>query len=333
MNFSRFCAIGCFFFFLLLTPASSLAATVHGTVYEWYSFEPLNNAVVEVNSTPEQYLVATDATYSFNLSSGTYLITASYFEDGVQVYSGEEIVEVSGEGDYVLDLLLFPTDSAELLDQSEFEEPGQDFETSAPVEETGSQNTTAVFILFILSVLLLLGYFWKKRQKALSSKDFSLKVRTPLEVEVESEKSVQKEERKGTGEEIRTENGIKKGAGTGTGTETETEEIIEAEEAEKEREKPRVIQPETPEAKPLKKQDTKLPEDLTELLELIRANGNRITQRELRKKSKYSESKVSLMLSDLEERGLIEKFKKGRGNIIRISDDQIQKQAESEKKN
>jgi len=63
-----------------------------------------------------------------------------------------------------------------------------------------------------------------------------------------------------------------------------------------------------------------LPEDLDELLDIIRANGNRITQRELLKKLSYSESKFSLMLSDLEERGLIEKFKRGRGSIIRIPD-------------
>ncbi len=79
--------------------------------------------------------------------------------------------------------------------------------------------------------------------------------------------------------------------------------------------------PENPEAS--------LPDDLKEIMNLIRANGNRITQRELRKKSPYSESKVSLMLSDLEERGLIEKFKRGRGNIIRIPDGEALKQGES----
>jgi uncharacterized membrane protein len=75
-----------------------------------------------------------------------------------------------------------------------------------------------------------------------------------------------------------------------------------------------------------------LPEDLRELLELVRASGNRITQRELRKKSPYSESKVSLMLSDLEERGLIEKFKRGRGNIIRIPDMHLSRQTDRKEK-
>ena len=358
MNFSRFCAIGCFFLFLLLAPAGSLAATVHGTVHEWYSFEPLNNAVIKVNSTPEQSLVATDATYSFNLSQGTYLITASYFESGIQIYTGEEIVKVSGEGNYVLDLLLFPTDGTELLDQSNFEEPGQDFETSVPLEKTNSQTTKAIFILFILSVLILFGYFWKNRQKKTSSTARSLQ-----KVEIASEKSVQmkhneekiekedeieRENEIGGEKRIEIERGIEKGQGEAekgieaveeavekTGdeeTEDETWEKTEKEGAEKGRDKSGATQPEIPEGNPPKSQSSKLPDDLEELLEFIRANGNRITQRELRKKSKYSESKVSLMLSDLEERGLIEKFKKGRGNIIRIPDDQIQKQNEPENK-
>ncbi len=59
-----------------------------------------------------------------------------------------------------------------------------------------------------------------------------------------------------------------------------------------------------------------LPEDLNEIYELILKKGGRITQKELRKEVKYGEAKVSLMLDDLEERGLIKKIKKGRANII-----------------
>ena len=64
-----------------------------------------------------------------------------------------------------------------------------------------------------------------------------------------------------------------------------------------------------------------LPADLQEVMDIIKASGGRVTQKELRSKLKYSEAKVSLMVSDLEQRGLIEKFKQGRGNIIRISDE------------
>ena len=59
-----------------------------------------------------------------------------------------------------------------------------------------------------------------------------------------------------------------------------------------------------------------LPEDLAEVVELIRKEGGRITQKELRKKLGYSEAKMSLIIADLERRGIVEKVKKGRGNII-----------------
>ncbi len=59
-----------------------------------------------------------------------------------------------------------------------------------------------------------------------------------------------------------------------------------------------------------------LPEDLKTVVEAIREAGGRITQKELRKKLGYSEAKMSLILTDLERRGIIEKVRKGRGNVI-----------------
>jgi len=59
-----------------------------------------------------------------------------------------------------------------------------------------------------------------------------------------------------------------------------------------------------------------LPDDLKEIVNILRRHGGRMTQLELRKELNYSEAKVSLMLADLENRGLIERFRRGRGNII-----------------
>lgn len=59
-----------------------------------------------------------------------------------------------------------------------------------------------------------------------------------------------------------------------------------------------------------------LPADLQEVIDKVKESGGRITQLELRGKLPYSEAKVSLMLADLESRGLIRRIKKGRGNII-----------------
>ncbi|MEM2890715.1 MAG: hypothetical protein QW358_05210 [Candidatus Hadarchaeum sp.] len=63
-----------------------------------------------------------------------------------------------------------------------------------------------------------------------------------------------------------------------------------------------------------------LPADLQEILDKVKEAGGRITQLELRDKLPYSEAKVSLMLTDLENRGLIRRIKKGRGNVIILSE-------------
>lgn len=57
-------------------------------------------------------------------------------------------------------------------------------------------------------------------------------------------------------------------------------------------------------------------DELDRVMALLAKEGGRMTQKELRKRLPYSEAKVSLMLDELEERGLIKRIKKGRGNVI-----------------
>ena len=98
-------------------------------------FKPLNNSVVEINSTPEQNFVATDANYSFNLTPGNYLITANYFEGKTIVYSAKEDVVISDKGEYVHDLLLFPTYNEQLLNHSGFEVPNLNFKETKHADQ------------------------------------------------------------------------------------------------------------------------------------------------------------------------------------------------------
>jgi uncharacterized membrane protein len=65
-----------------------------------------------------------------------------------------------------------------------------------------------------------------------------------------------------------------------------------------------------------------LPTDLVEVLDVIQSHRGRITQKDLRSKLDYSEVKVSLLLSELEKRGLIKKLKRGRENIVILADEQ-----------
>jgi uncharacterized membrane protein len=57
-------------------------------------------------------------------------------------------------------------------------------------------------------------------------------------------------------------------------------------------------------------------DELEKVLGIIRKSGGRATQKDIRKEIPYSEAKISLMISELEEKGRVKKIKKGRGNII-----------------
>jgi uncharacterized membrane protein len=341
-------------------------------VYEWYSFKPLENSIVEINSTPEQSLVATDAEYSFNLTPGTYLITANYFEDNTLVYTAEEEVIVSEEGEYVHDLLLFPTYQEELLDQgNDLETVDLDLEEAEPQSHERSQNTVLIFALFALCILLLAGYFVKKGKRdppekatgfpgemenlnspgpdTLGSENITIvskisgytepgevgSIEEVSETNYEPPAPLTVEQR--TGDIFETEMSVQQNVKLPE--ESEISISPSSENTSSENTSSKNPSPENPLSEEefnllspvgLESPEASLPEDLKEIMDLIRANGNRITQRELRKKSPYSESKVSLMLSDLEERGLVEKFKRGRGNIIRIPDGEAIKQTESQ---
>ena len=59
------------------------------------------------------------------------------------------------------------------------------------------------------------------------------------------------------------------------------------------------------------------PDLVDKALEIIKKNDGRITQKQLRKEMLYlSEAKVSLILTELEHKGKVEKVKKGRGNVL-----------------
>lgn len=56
--------------------------------------------------------------------------------------------------------------------------------------------------------------------------------------------------------------------------------------------------------------------DLQKVIDVIKKEGGRTTQKELRKQIPLSEAKISLMISELEHKKIVQKVKKGRGNIL-----------------
>lgn len=138
---------------LLLFSGVSLAdtATVHGVAYEWSTFEPLDNAIVGVNSTPAQSMVAKYGVYSFELPNGTYQITASYYEEDQLAYYAEDLIRVSDEGSYVLDLLLLPSYSSS---GNVTTEAGSEEASSSGTVNSSSLMAGALIVVLILLVLL-----------------------------------------------------------------------------------------------------------------------------------------------------------------------------------
>jgi len=208
------------------------AATLHGAVYD-FELKPALNAIVFVNSNPEQRFVAKDGTYSFTLEKGSYVVRAVLAENKEVIASTQETVSIRQDGDFTLDLVLFPTfgDLESLLNQTSIE---------VPVEE----DSIPVWSLVILGLLFLavLVFFLFRKNKKIESK----------------EKLVEKESVKET-----------------------------------------------------------LDDDLgKDILKIVKEEGGRILQKEIRKRSKFSEAKISLVISQLESEGRIKKIKKGRGNII-----------------
>ncbi len=208
------------FVILFIVPVNS--AVIEGNVYSW-ELKKIK-AVVEINTTPIQRIVAENGTYEFNVSFGTYKITA--YSDGL---SCEEKIVIEREGIYRLDLILFPN----LNYGINWTEPNFSFET----EKAENFPITIPILIAILLFLSLSALYFLRRKKR----------KRPIE---------------------------------------------------------------------RNSRETELTEDLIQLLDILRSLGGRATQKELREKLGWSEAKLSLALTDLERRNIIEKYKKGRGNII-----------------
>ncbi|WP_292466506.1 winged helix-turn-helix transcriptional regulator [Methanolobus sp.] len=230
-------------------------ATIHGAVYEWDSFDPLEHAIVEINSTPPQSMLANYGIYSFNLTPGNYTLSASYYSGTNLVSYTEEQITITDDGDYVMDMILLPIYYDASFNESEFSE--LDVIASFSDDDQGTISPYVIVFVFILLIGFIAGGYYFVKQR--------------------SAKSV---------------------------LVNEDEYIDEGELG--------LILPDD------KWQD--LPDDLRQVINIIVKSDGRITQKDLRTKVKHSEAKVSLMVSDLESRGIVRKFKKGRGNVIILED-------------
>jgi len=153
---------------LIILLTNSYAATISGTTFEWYSLEPLGNVIIDINTVPEQTVVATDGIYSLNISDpGSYLIKAQFFENNGLKYEAEEIISISGDGEFRLDLILFPS----LEDDFLFDEFGDmNVAVVAESENADAPDLTLLYIA-IIAFAGVLFYIFITRNKPPAVKD------------------------------------------------------------------------------------------------------------------------------------------------------------------
>ena len=184
-------------FFLILISNNVSSATISGTTFEWYSLEPLDNVIIEINTTPNQTIVTEKGNYSLNVEEGNYLLKAQYFENSKLIYETEEKITIENEGDFIVDLLLFPTINEEEYLIDDFndtifspeeiiieEEPPQTFE-----------EIIAGLVLLVIAIALVF-YGARKITKAtinLETKHIGIEEKY-FEIPKEFEKSIEKEE-------------------------------------------------------------------------------------------------------------------------------------------
>lgn len=132
---------------------------IQGTVYD-FGLNQVSNAIVEINSTPAQKIVAKNGMYAFKVPVGVYSIKAS--TNGISMI---EQVNALAEGEYVLDLILLESlEEEEQLLQQEIETP--------EVEGLFESKPTMQWALWVIAFLILAAFLiWYSRKKPTTMPD------------------------------------------------------------------------------------------------------------------------------------------------------------------
>jgi uncharacterized membrane protein len=136
---------------LLFVINLSKAATISGNIYNW-DLQQVENVRVTINTTPQQLIISKDGTYSFEVPTGNYLLKAEYYKNDILEASVEEEITITNpNGNYIIDLILFPN-----LDIDEDFDP---FE-----EETKPQYLVYLLVGLSLLIILIITFFYQKRK-------------------------------------------------------------------------------------------------------------------------------------------------------------------------
>jgi len=211
---------------LALNLVAGQEAVIKGDIYDSL-LQPVDKAIVVINTTPTQVVVAHNASYEVKAPLGSYLLTVKIptSQGLLEVY--RENISITSLGTYYYDIILTPSLDLDLLENN----------ADVELEEPFSPYIYILLVLFFILILFFVLFL------LLTSKKISVEM-----------------------------------------------------------------------------QNMANNAEIAIIIDTIKRHGGRITQRDLARKLNMSKSKISLLLSELEARGLIKKYKKGRGNIIVLMD-------------
>ncbi len=143
--------------FLILISTMVFSANISGTVFEWYTLEPLSEAIIEINTIPSQTEVAVDGTYSFEVPEGNYILTANYYENNYLKYSAIEEIVIKEEGNFTIDIIMLPS-----LEENEFlfEEIENISIPETTLDETENNFTAQLLIIAFAIIFTIILFFW-----------------------------------------------------------------------------------------------------------------------------------------------------------------------------
>jgi len=145
---------------LLLFPQLVFSATIYGTIYD-LSLDKAKDIRVEIDTKPNQFYISKNGSYAFNVPNGDYRVEAKRYIGNFLESSVQENITIIDEGNYVLDLILFPSLEEDLLDD--------DIYIIDPYPET-KLGLIPIFV-FILFLIIIFIVFYTRSKKRLSGKE------------------------------------------------------------------------------------------------------------------------------------------------------------------
>lgn len=161
---------------LLLVIGAAQAATIHGSVYDFYLNEVENGKAV-ITTEPKQQQVLVDSSYSFEIEAGEYDLFVYKLENGEITMAAKETLMVSKDGTYNVDVILFPY----FEEQNIIQESQDLFQERNEVE----LNLWPIWLLFVGSLVVLGGLMFLAFVKLKKLKPVIMPKETKLNDELE----------------------------------------------------------------------------------------------------------------------------------------------------